>query len=268
MRGWTIELVLLTALLPFAIGTIDLFARCRRRRVRLGPAVRSLRHRLLFWGYAGMLLFVAAKLGAFPEGEPRPLPVDHGLYQPSPVVLGVLGLLLLIGWLVARERLIPRRPARIEETIAGHTVALLALGLTALVVVATNPFSLIYLLPSLYAWLWLPQTHAAHPIVRFTLLAIGFTGPLILTLSFSTRFDLGRETPWYLLSLVAVGYVPWIAVLLGLVWLAIGAQLTALTAGRYGPYSGARAGGPRAPFGALFSRRTTAREPEVLEGPS
>ena len=85
VRGWTIELVLLTALLPFAIGTIDLFARCRRRRVRLGPAVRSLRSRLLFWGYAGLLFFVAAKLGAFPDGEPRPLPVDRGLYQPAPL---------------------------------------------------------------------------------------------------------------------------------------------------------------------------------------
>jgi hypothetical protein len=153
------------------------------------------------------------------------------------LVLGVIGLLLLAGWLVVRERLIPRRPARPEEVIAGHTVALLALGLTALVVMATNPFSLIFLLPSLYAWLWLPQAHAAHPIVRFALLAVGFTGPLLLTLSFSTRLGLGLETPWYLLSLVAVGYVPWIAVVLGLVWLAIGAQLTALTAGRYAPYS-------------------------------
>ena len=107
---------------------------------------------------------------------------------------------------------------------------------------------MIYLLPSLYAWLWLPQTHAAHPIVRFTLLALGFTGPLILLLSFSTRFGLGLETPWYLLTLVTVGYVPWIAVLLGLVWLAIGAQLTALAAGRYGPYPDAHAGGPFAPF--------------------
>ena len=267
VRGWTLELVLLTALLPFAMGAIDLFARCRRRRVRLGPAARSLRSRLLFWGYAGLLLFVAAKLGAFPEGEPRPLPADRGLYQPSPVVLGVIGLLLLVGWLVVRERLIPRRPARPEEVIAGHTVALLALGLTALVVMATNPFSLIFLLPSLYAWLWLPQAHAAHPIVRFALLAIGFTGPLILTLSFSTRFDLGLETPWYLLSLVAVGYVPWIAVVLGLVWLAIGAQLTALTAGRYGPYSSTRASRPRAPFRALLSRKTTDREAEALEGP-
>ena len=267
VRGWTIEFVLLTALLPFLIGTIDLFARCRRRRVRLGPAARSLRSRLLFWGYAGLLLFVAAKLGAFPEGEPRPLPADRGLYQPSPVVLAVVGLLLLGGWLVVRERLLPRRPARPEETIAGHTVALLALGLTALVVVATNPFSLIYLLPSLYAWLWLPQTRAAHPVVRFTLLALGFAGPVILVLSFSTRFDLGLEAPWYLLSLVANGYVPWIAVLIGLVWLAIGAQLAALTAGRYGPYSSARAGGPRASLRTLFSRKTTAHEAEVLEGP-
>ena len=267
VRGWTIELVLLTALLPFLIGTIDLFARCRRRRVRLGPAARSLRSRLLFWGYAGLLLFVAAKLGAFPEGEPRPLPADRGLYQPSPVVLAVVGLLLLGGWLVVRERLLPRRPARPEETIAGHTVALLALGLTALVVVATNPFSLIYLLPSLYAWLWLPQTRAAHPVVRFTLLALGFAGPVILVLSFSTRFDLGLEAPWYLLSLVANGYVPWIAVLIGLVWLAIGAQLAALTAGRYGPYSSARAGGPRASLRTLFSRKTTAHEAEVLAGP-
>ena len=69
-------------------------------------------------------------------------------------------------------------------------------------VVATNPFSLIYLLPSLYAWLWLPQTHAAHPIGASRLLALGFTGPLILTLSFATRFDLGLEAPWYLLALV------------------------------------------------------------------
>ena len=262
MRGWTIELVLLTALLPFAIGTIDLFARCRRRRVRLGPAVRSLRSRLLFWGYAGLLLFVAAKLGAFPDGEPRPLPVDRGLYQPSPVVLAVLGLLLLGGWLVARERLIPRRPARIEEALAGHTVALLALGLTALVVVATNPFSLIYLLPSLYAWLWLPQTHAAHPIVRFTLLAIGLhraADPHALvrrrgstsasrhrgTCSRSSRSATSPGSPW----------------LLGLVWLAIGAQLTALTAGRYGPTR------PRAP--AARARRSalcSLAEPTAARG--
>ena len=172
--------------------------------------------------------------------------------------------MLLGAWLVGRERLIPRRPASAEETLAGHTVALLALGLLALVVVATNPYSLVYLLPSLYAWLWLPQAHLASTIVRGSLLLLGFAGPLILLASFATRLDLGWETPWYLLTLVTVGYVPWIAVILAVVWCAAAAQLTALTAGRYAPYSSARARGPRPPLRVV--RRTTAATHEAQEG--
>ncbi len=240
VRGWAIELVLMTALLPFLIGTIDLFAHCRRRRIPLAPAARSLRGRLYFWGYAAALIFAASLLGVFPQGEARPLPPDPSLYKPSPAVLGILGVLLLVGWLVSRERLIPRRPTRPEETLAGHTVALLGLGLIALLVVATNPFSLVYLLPSLYAWLWLPQAQASGPLARAGLLVLGFAGPLILLLSFSTRLGLGFETPWYLLSLVSVGYVPWIVVALGFAWLAVAAQLTALAVGRYAPYSSSR----------------------------
>lgn len=148
-------------------------------------------------------------------------------------------------WLVAREGLIPRRPATKEETLAGQAVALLALGLVALVVVATNPFTAIYLLPSLYAWLWLPQAQDSAPIARAGLLLLGFAGPLMLLLSFDARLGLGVETPWYLLSLVAVGYVPWIAVGLGVAWLAVAGQLTAVAAGRYAPYDPARAWSPR-----------------------
>ena len=273
VRGWAIEFVLLAALLPFGIGAIDLFARCRRRRIALAPAARSLRSRLLFWGYAGLLLFVAARLGAFPNGEPRPLPPDAGVYDPPPIVLGILAVLLVTGWLVGRERLLPRRPATPEETLAGHTVALLALGLVALVVVATNPFSLVYLLPSLYAWLWLPQAHASSRVVRGALLTLGLAGPLILTLSFATRFELGADAPWYLLALVANGYVPWVAVLLGLVWLAIAAQLATLVSGRYAPYSNLRARGPGDRGGAFRARlatsqsrpRGTQAEPDALD---
>jgi hypothetical protein len=264
VRGWAIELVVLAALLPFTIGAIDLFARCRRRRIPLGAATLALRSRLLFWTFAGLTIFAAGKVGALPDGEPRPLPPEADVYTPSPVVLGALALLLFGGWLVGREQLIPRRPATVEETLAGHTVALLALGLLALVVVATNPFSLVYLLPSLYAWLWLPQAHDSSPIVRGSLLLLGFAGPLILLLSFATRFDLGLETPWYLLTLVTVGYVPWIAVVLAVVWCAAAAQLTALTAGRYAAVSANRARGPGPPLRLV--RRASAENPEALEG--
>ena len=36
IRGWAIELVLLACLLPFLAAAVDLFARCRRRRIPLG----------------------------------------------------------------------------------------------------------------------------------------------------------------------------------------------------------------------------------------
>lgn len=265
LRGWALQLVLLTALLPFMIGTVDLFARCRRRRIPLMNAARSLRVRILFWAFAGALLLAAAKLGALPRGEARPLPPERSLYEPSAPVLILLGALLLVGWLVSRERLIPRRPALPEETLAGHTVALLALGLVALLVVATNPFSLIYLFPSLYAWLWLPQAHAASLLARSALLVLGFAGPVLLLLSFSTRFDLGFETPWYLLSLVAVGYTPWLAIVLSVAWLGIAAQLAALAAGRYAPFP---AGGrrQRPGHGLGFLPRGTRREDALPEG--
>jgi len=131
-----------------------------------------------------------------------------------------------------------------------------------------------YLLLSLYAWLWLPQAHASSPVVRGALLTLGLTGPLLLTLSFSTRFGLGGDAPWYLLSLVASGYVPWVAVLLGLVWLAVAAQLATLVSGRYAAFPDARAGDPGNRTGALLTRLLGARpnrrgaqeEPEALEG--
>ena len=49
IRGWAIELVLLTTLVPFLVGAIDLFARSRRRRLPLPGAWRALRTRFGVW---------------------------------------------------------------------------------------------------------------------------------------------------------------------------------------------------------------------------
>ena len=267
--GWAIQLVLISALLPFAIGAVDLFARCRRRRIPLLPALRSLRSRLAFWLFAGVLLVTAARLGIFPGAEEgRPLPPDApGLTEPPIVGLAVLAILLVAGWLVGRERLIPRRPATTGETLAGHSVALLALGLLALLVVATNPFALVYLLPSLYAWLWLPQVHDGPLLARLGLLAAGFAGPALLVLAVARPYGLGVEAPWYVLSLVATGYVPWLTAGLGLGWLAVAAQLAALATGRYAAYPDARHR-PPGPLARLRGHATVRREaPDALELP-
>lgn len=261
IRGWAVQLVLIAALLPFAIGAIDLFARCRRRRIPLAPAIRNLRSRLLFWGYAAVLVLFAARFVLFPDserGRPVPLSVPDAA-RPSTIGLVLLGALLLVGWLRGRESLIPHRLATVEEKLGGYSAALLGLGLIALLVVATNPYALIFLLPSLYAWLWLPQVHSAPGAARGALFAAGFAGPLLLVTSFAERHGLGVDAAWYLLALVGSGYVPLLSALLAFAWLAVAGQLAALGAGRYAAFPDTRPQPQRTPLGATARRLVLAR---------
>src|SRR6185437_6239454 len=100
----------------------------------------------------------------------------------------------------------------------------------------TNPFALVFVLPPLHAWLWLPQVRASALWIRVSVLLAGFLGPLLLLGSFGSRYGLGLDAPWYLLALTAVGYVPIVSVVIVLAWAAGAGQLIALTAGRYAPY--------------------------------
>jgi peptidase M28-like protein len=246
VRGWAVELVLVAMLLPFLAAAVDLFARCRRRRIRIAPALRSYRSRLGFWAWCGVLFGFFALVGVWPGGAARP-PVLDGVRWPAAGLLG-LAVLAGLGWIVARDRLLPRRRARPEEELAGHTAALLALGVVALLVVATNPFALVFVLPSLHVWLWLPQVRLSRPWVRALVLVLGFAGPLLLLWSFASRYALGWDAPWYLAWLYSLGYAPATGLVIGLGWAAAAGQLVALSAGRYAPYPSAAERPRRGPF--------------------
>jgi hypothetical protein len=252
VRGWAIQLSLVAALLPFLFAAIDLFARCRRRHIRIAPALRSLRSRLGFWLWVTLLFVVFSLLGGWGDGPARPLSPESAAATRWPTgSLVIFALLALAGWLVARDRLLPRRTVTPEEELAGHTAALLALGVVALLVVAVNPFSLIFLLPSLHAWLWLPQVRSRPPWVRASVFVAGFAGPFLLLLSFARRFELGLDAPLYVVKLAAVGYVEPPALLIACGWLAAAAQIASLTAGRYAPYPAPAERPPRGPIREL-----------------
>jgi hypothetical protein len=174
--------------------------------------------------------------GLLPGGEARPIALDTNAAGDWPiVVLSLLAILTTLGWLVARPQLVPRRAVTRSEELGGHLAAMLVLGVFALVVAAQNPYALIFVLPSLHAWLWLP--HAPDRIdARALVYAAGFLGPLLLLGSFAFRFGLGLDTPWYLLALAAVGYIPLPLALAFLAWGAAAAQVGALASGRYAPY--------------------------------
>ena len=273
VRGWAIELVLVAMLLPFLVATVDLFAHCRRRRIPLAPALRSLRSRIGFWLFIGAVFALLVLVGAFPTGVPLPVALETAAARHWPTLpLAVLGVLGFVGWLVVRVRLAPRRRARPEEELAGHTGALLGLSVVALLAAATNPFALIFLLPSLHAWLWIPQARASKLLYRLGVLAIGLFGPALLLGWFGLHYGLGLDAPWYLTELVVVGFVSPATALIALGWLAVAWQLSALATGRYAPYPSVSERPPRGPIResirrvVLYSRRRRGARIRVVAG--
>jgi Peptidase family M28 len=263
VRGWAIEIVLVAALLPFLAAAVDLFARCRRRRIRIAPALRSYRSRLAYWAWCGGLFALFAAAGAWPGGSPRP-PLLTNVRWPATALAG-LAILAALGWTVARHRLYPRRPTSAEDTLAGHAGALLALGVVALLVVATNPFALVFILPSLHVWLWLPQVRGRALALRAGVLLLGFAGPALLVWSFATRYGLGLDAPWYIAWLYSLRYAPAPGFIVGIAWAAAAAQLVALSGGRYAPYPSAAERPPRGPIRESIRRLVLARRRQAPE---
>jgi Peptidase family M28 len=235
--GWAVMLIAGAALVPFLVSVVDLLARSRRRGVALLSAMRCYVRRLAFWLTAAALFVLLGAAGLWEDGEPSPISPESAVVQnwPAPELL-LYGLLLLAAWLVARRRLLRRGLVTPKDELGGHTAALVVLAVVGVVTFLWSPFALLLVLPSLHAWLWLPQLRDRPAAVRAAVLVAGFTGPLLVLGSFAFRFDLGLDAAWYVTQLAAVGYVPLPAVGLALVWAAAAAQFTALATGRYAPY--------------------------------
>jgi hypothetical protein len=252
VRGWAIELLLVGLLVPYAITVVDLFAHCRRRRIPILPAVQSLRSRAGFWIFVGLAFYVFRLLGAWPPAVGRPIDPATPIAGDWPA-LALIGLAVvaLAGWFVVRPRLVPRRAVTPEERLAGETAALLGLGIVSLLVLATNPYALLFLVPALHAWLWLPHLRMRRRAAAVVVFIVGLAGPALILLSLGLRFGLGFDAPWYLVELAAVGYVHVPAVAITLVAVACAAQLLTVTANRYAPYPGREERPARGPIREL-----------------
>jgi hypothetical protein len=148
-----------------------------------------------------------------------------------------MAIALAAGWLLSRRRLGGGLRVTPEERLAGHAVALGWLAAVALFIGLVKPYALVFVLPSLYAWLWLPLQ--ARLWARAGLFGIGLLGPLAGLVALGAELDLGVfDTSLYVAGLATVGYVSPVSVLLALAWATAAAQLGALAVGRYRPYAG------------------------------
>jgi len=108
-------------------------------------------------------------------------------------------------------------------------------------------------LPSLYAWLWLPLE--ARIAVRAAVYGVGLLGPAVGLVLLGRELGLSvLDAALYVIGLFTVGYLPLGSALLALAWAAAAMQMAALAAGRYAPY----AGGVEPPPAGLI-RRALAR---------
>jgi peptidase M28-like protein len=247
LRGWALGLVLVAALVPFSVGVVDLLARGRRRGIGLAPAFRGLAGRLVLWLAAGVLVWLAALAGAFPDGPPVPFPPTSDAVRSWPLAtcLGIVALVALL-LLLLRRAAGPRPPATPEQELAGYAAALVGLGAVGVLTALVNPYALVFVVPSLYAWLWLPQ--AGTSWLRDALYGLGLAGPVLGLVSLAGRFHLGLDVGLYATTLVTSGTVPWSTAALVLAWGAVAAQTGAVASGRYAP-----------PAGTLRSRLRAAR---------
>jgi peptidase M28-like protein len=235
--GWTVRLTLVLAVVPFALGLVDLIVRGRRRRLPFRPALRALRARLGVALVGGLLVGIGALVGVFPTGASLPLaPFADILDNPSIGGLILLASVFAVVWLLARRRLTPGRPSLPEERLAGLAIALAAIGIVAVVLALAKPYALVFVLPSLYAWLWLPLERRFWQ--RVLLFVLGLAGPITALVILGNELGISVVgAALYAVGLVTVGYVSLLSALLALVWLAAAAQVAALTFGRYAPYA-------------------------------
>ncbi len=252
--GWSVRLTLILCVVPFALGLVDLIVRGRRRRLPFAPAVRAQRARLGIWVFGGILVWLGALAGVFPTGAPLPLP-PYGSYFASQPIFGglLLALAFVLGWLIARRRLGSSGGATSEERLAGFSVALALLGAVAVGLTFVQPYALVFVVPSLYAWLWLPLE--GRLAWRLTLYAVGLAGPIIGLALLGRQLGLTAfDAALYVIGLVTVGYVPVLSAVLGLLWAAAAVQIGALACGRYGPYAGGAEPPPRGPLRRALAR--------------
>ena len=161
--------------------------------------------------------------------------------------------------MAARGRLSSDASVTPEVRRAGYSVAVGWIGLVALGLALAKPYALVFVLPSLYAWLWLPVRNRLW--TRVVLYLAGLLGPVAGLVVLARELGIGLlDAVLYVASLATVGYVSAASVVVALAWIAGAAQLGALAVGRYAPsVVSLRAAGGGGPAIARLARYVSGR---------
>jgi hypothetical protein len=248
LPGWVLSLLAATLIVPALVGSVDAFARARRRRRSVGP--------WFSWIGAGVLAFLAGLglsflltlVGATPDPPPAPVAPDlYPLDLAAGAVLAIVGVAVALTWIVLR-RLVTRSDRMLgDPTDAGAAVAVsLVLAVSTLALWIINPFSALILTPALHLWTLAilvdpPPTRRT----RLIMVALGLLLPALVAAYALITLGLNPLTgAWYLFLLVTGGHVSVAAALLGCVQAAALGSVIAIAAARHPEAEGPKIEGP------------------------
>jgi hypothetical protein len=204
MPAWPVRLLALAFLLPALIASVDALARARRRREPVSPWVVWLASALLPFVVGLALALLLVLVGLARDAPPAPLdPRSVSLDTAAVVSLVVTTIAIVVTWVLGRSPVI-RRAATLPDTSAPGAACItsLALCLLVLVLVFTNPFAALLLVPAAHLWMLGTLTEATWR-TGAVMFVIGLLPVAAVAAYYLVRFELGPiDGAWYLFLLV------------------------------------------------------------------
>jgi hypothetical protein len=217
LPGGSLAAILAALLLPLTAVAVDLFAHCRRARVRLRPAFLRAGLHLAPWLVLMAIVYFANLVGLLPHSPDAVIPPDSRMAA-NPrylrVVILIALLVLAYAYAVAVERRLERRIA--TDPRATIFVSHLMLVLITLLTLLVDPYSVLLVLPAAILWPLARPGGWARSILPVYLGLIMVPVPLVY---YALQLDTGWKVWWYFFLLFENRTIPAAAVLLAALFL-------------------------------------------------
>jgi hypothetical protein len=204
MPVWPVRLLALAFLLPALIAAIDAFARTRRRREPVSPWLVWLASALLPFVLGLALALFLVLVGLARDAPPAPLdPRSVALDGEAIGSLVATVFAIVLAWILARSSVIRRAGSLPDPSAPGAAcVTALSMCLLVLVLVFTNPFAALLLVPAVHLWMLGTMTDATWR-TGAVMYVLGLVPIALVAAYYMVRLDLGPiDGAWYLFLLV------------------------------------------------------------------
>jgi hypothetical protein len=216
LPGGALAAILAALLLPLVAVTVDLFAHCRRARVRLKHAFTRAGLHLAPWLILIGIVYFANLVGLLPHSPDAVIPPDSHLAA-SPrylrIVILVVLMLLAYAYAVAVERRLERRFA--TDARATILVSHLLLVLIAVLLLLADPYAVLLVLPGAILW---PLARPGGWMRSILPVYLGLVMVPIPLIYYAMQLDVGWNVWWYFFLLFENRTIPASIVLLAVLF--------------------------------------------------